>query len=53
MASVLLAEKDNTTTALFICPAFANEVYRDDLRTLIDKCEINSRLWDIGHIAHD
>ncbi len=48
-ASVLLANKNKTTTALFICPSFANETYRNELNTLIENSEINTWLWDAGN----
>jgi hypothetical protein len=48
-ASVLLTAKDKTTTALYICPAFANQAYRNDINESIENSEINTWLWDVGH----
>jgi hypothetical protein len=48
-ASVLLAGFDKTVTALFICPASATEIYRHDLKVLIDKSEIKTWFWDAGN----
>ncbi len=48
-ANVLLSDKDKTSTALFICPASANEVYRNDLYTLMRKSEVNTWLWYAGN----
>lgn len=48
-ASVLLANKDKTKTALFIFPSSASDTYRNDLNALIEISEINTRLWDTDH----
>jgi glutamine amidotransferase-like uncharacterized protein len=50
-ASVLLTDKDKTATALFICPASADESYINDLNTLIENSEIKTWLWDAGNVA--
>ena len=50
-ASVLLAEKDKTAIALFICPAPVSETYRNDLNALIENSEILTWLWDAGYDA--
>ena len=45
-ASILLADKDKPATTLFICPASASDIYRHDLKALINKSETNTWLWD-------
>jgi Protein of unknown function (DUF1173) len=48
-ASVLLANKNKTATAMLICPVSANKTYRNELNTLIENSEINTWLWDADH----
>ena len=48
-ASVLLADKDKTVIALFICPASSSDTYRYDLKALINKNQIKTWLWDAGN----
>ncbi|ESS71698.1 hypothetical protein MGMO_93c00560 [Methyloglobulus morosus KoM1] len=48
-ASLLLADKDKMTTALFICQSTASETYRNDLNALIESSEIKTCVWDVGY----
>jgi len=49
-ASVLLTDKDKTSTALFICPPSAIDTYRNDLNELIENNEIKSVLLESGNM---
>ena len=46
--SVLLADKDKTTTAIFICPTNANEGLKEEMRDLMNNCGIKGYLWGDG-----
>ncbi len=47
-ASVLLADKDKATTAIFVCPTNANEGLKEEMQVLMNNCGIKGYLWGDG-----
>lgn len=47
-ASVLLADKDNETTAIFICPPDASDDFEEDVQALTERSGVKVRLWRTG-----
>ena len=47
-ASLLLADKDKATTAIFVCPTNANEGLKEAMQGLMNNCGIKGYLWDEG-----
>jgi Protein of unknown function (DUF1173) len=50
-ASVLLADKDKATTAIFVCPTNANEGLKEEMQGLMNNCGIKGYLWSDGKKA--
>lgn len=53
IASVILANKDNEQTAIYVCPTNASDDYRQALENLIEKSAVQGRIWGTGRSELD
>ena len=53
IASVILADKDDEQTAIYVCPANESDDYRQALENLIEKSAVQGRIWETGRFELD